>query len=224
MQTYSIKIETPEDIARYFVFLERNFRADCGTITYPNTFYPGRSLYKKHREKFDKLFELKDKLHLDLIKYIKFFVTHLKKTTVCIDSELVNINIIRIYADYLAINEKYKKIYEWFNKSVKNIVSDCIKLDFLTVNDYFKYLITEDKLAQKYITGEISEYFLAGINNIDKLIKRTSYQSQDEMFRLIERKNELNSSLQDAFMFMKSQKVNPISYANEFLYKCRGIC
>lgn len=212
-----IEITSPELLARYFIFIERNFRSESETLTFPNTLAPGRTLYRKYRVQFDLLYSFRDKYNLNLIKYIKFFICHLKKSRNCIEDDLINLNIIKLYADYLKINEHHKTVFKWFMKSVNNIIEECISLDLPSVTEYFRYLIINNLLAEKILSGKISYYYLAGINNLEKIVKKVDSINRAELLKICEKRDILNSELQDAFLFIRSQRISPIQYTNKLL-------
>lgn len=51
------------------------------------------------------------------------------------------------FVDYLKTVEKKQQIYEWFEKSVENISSDCVSMEFFSTKDYIRELVSSKKLA-----------------------------------------------------------------------------
>lgn len=210
-----IKITCSRDVARYFLFLKRERNLNFGEIKFKNI--SAKSLYFKNKDIFDRFFEIAVKYKIDIKSYLSFYVLKLNKAESSIPFDFLNVNTLNLYCENKKISEQYEKIYSYFNKSVDNIVNVCKEKNYQNVKEYLKRLILDNKLGELVISGKISIYYLATIPNIRQLIMKMDQINRDELKIILDRKDELNKSVQDAFLHMKSQYVNPISYANERL-------
>lgn len=210
-----IKITCSRDVARYFLFLKRERNLNFGEIKFKNI--SAKSLYFKNKDIFDRFFEIAVKYKIDIKSYLSFYVLKLNKAESSIPFDFLNVNTLNLYCENKKISEQYEKIYGYFNKSVDNIVNVCKEKNYQNVKEYLKRLILDNKLGELVISGKISIYYLATIPNIRQLIMKMDQINRDELKIILDRKDELNKSVQDAFLHMKSQYVNPISYANERL-------
>ena len=213
----NIEIKSGRDVARYFLFLEREKDLNFGNVLFKNI--SAKRLYSDHSKIFEKFFNVSEKYKIDRKKYISFFTLHLHKTEKSIDSEFLNVNTLNQYCDYLKINQQYNKIYKYFNRSIKNIVNECKELGISDVRQYIKLLVVKNKLAEKFISGIISQYFIASIGNIDKLVGKMNEMNQLTLKKVLDRREKLSKDLQDAFFHFKQKQVNVIEYANQQLEK-----
>ena len=114
----------------------------------------------------------------------------------------------------LEIVEQKKKVYKWFLKSAENIAQDCIDSGFTSSKDYLRDLISSKRLANYYLTGKISKYWLSGIPTFKKIITKLDQLSQDEFHEIYERFDLYNTEINEAFLQEKQCKVNPIRYTD----------
>lgn len=209
------EIKTGQDVARYLIYFSKlNSSAIGKEINIVNI--PGTTLYRKHKDVCDKSLLLQTKYNIDLIRYIKFFISKFRLTDANVERLLETQNIVW-YANDIQINAKHERVYSYVLKSVDNIVDDCIKRNYSSTKEYLKYLIENNKLAEKYLSGEISQYYLAGIKNIRKLVRKMDTINQDSLHEVVEQQDKLLSDMQDAFMYLKNTRISIISFTNEKL-------
>ena len=108
------------------------------------------------------------------MKYIKFFVRKYGKSDRDIKDKLLNMQSINMYINYLQEQHKLDKVFSWFVKSAENISDACIENDCMSVTEYLRKMIQQQKLAYSYVSGQISSYWLAGIPTFKKLFKKMS--------------------------------------------------
>jgi len=215
------KIKKGQDIARYLVYFHKS--ADRRrTIEINIANISGALLYRKHKKVLDKLLTIQEKYGLDLVRYSKFFINRFNFTDENIE-KIANPQYIMWYAEMLKTNAKHQKIYGYVMKSVENIVNDCVDLHYSSVKEYFRHLVTENKLAQKYVSGKISGYYLAGIKNLKKIVKKMDSLSQDTLREIVENQESILSEVQDAFLYVRRIRVSIISFTNEKLYNKLGL-
>lgn len=217
----TIEINTAQDIARYFIFLQKEQNLNFGSIKFKNI--SAKAIFNKYKNIFINFFDIAKKYDINIKGYINFYIYKLQKNEYSIGTDFLNINTLNMYCEYLKISEEYKKIYGYFLKSVNNIVDVCIENNYRDAREYLKRLILKNKLAEKVISGEISIYYLATIPNIDSLIKKMNSCNRNELEILLTRKDKLNKDVQDAFMSIRNKQVKPIDFTNNVLFKKLGI-
>lgn len=220
-QKNEFSIKKGQDIAKYLVYFHKS--ADRRrTIEINIANISGALLYRKHKKVLDKLLTIQEKYGLDLVRYSKFFVDRFKFSDENIE-KMSDPKYILWYADLLKTNAKHQKVYGYVMKSVENIVDECIELHYSSVKEYFRHLIIENKLAQKYVSGKISGYYLAGIKNLRKIVKKMDSLSQDTLQELVDNQESILSEVQDAFLYMRRIRISIISFTNEKLYDKLGL-
>lgn len=182
-----------------------------------------KGLYSTYRLQFDRLSKIFNKYGFDVDRYIKTFVIDFNKFERHIETELVSMQTINKYIEYLQIRKQREQIYKNFVKSVKNIVKDCVALNFNNVTDYFRYLIQKRQLSAYYISGKISIYYFAAIPNFRKVIDKLDPISKDEFRMLYDRYEKYNVDINEAFLQMKNIKMNPLSFTNDMILKARNV-
>ena len=182
---------------------------------------PSRALYNKNAKIFDKFAEICIKYKIDPVKYIKFYITVLLKTEKDVPNDFLDMSTINKFIEHLQIRAQYKKIYNYFIKSANNIADDCIKYDYSSVKDYLQYLIKHGQLANQYLCGRISCYYLCALKNFKKIIPKMDKMSQNEFSTILLRYDKYNVDVQDAFKLYKSNYVNPIKFTEDILWDKR---
>ena len=131
------EIKTGQDVARYLIYFSKlNSSAIGKEINIVNI--PGTTLYRKHKDVCDKSLLLQTKYNIDLIRYIKFFISKFRLTDANVERLLETQNIMW-YANDIQINAKHERVYSYVLKSVDNIVDDCIKRNYSSTKEYLKY-------------------------------------------------------------------------------------
>jgi len=182
-----------------------------------------KSIYQKHKQQFDLLAKICNKYQIDAIKYLDFFVNKLNKFEKDIDCSLITVNSINKYVENLQITTLHNNIYKNFLRSVDNIVEDCIHLNFNSVIDYLRHLISNRTLASYYLSGKISTYYFAAIPKFRKVIDKLDNLSKDEFRTLYERYDKYHSDVNEAFLKIKNIKINPIKYTNDAILKAKNV-
>lgn len=200
------------ELAKYFIYCKKiNNKKITEPINIVNI--SGKGEYSKNKKIYDKLVVISDKYKFDPKAYIFNYVInrHTKIT------DILNINVLREYANDILIKKEYEKIYKYFIKSIEFAKDFCLKNNIETSREYIKYLIFNNRLAYEFLAGNLSIYFISSIHNIDKLISKMDNLSQETLQIISERYVKYNSDLQDAFMYLRSQKVNTISFLDKRL-------
>ena len=209
------EIKTGQDVARYLVYFSKLNSASIGKeINIVNI--SGTTMYRKHKVTCDKALVLQSKYGIDLIQYVKFFLSKYRLTDENVEKLLETKNILW-YASDIQIKAKHERVYGYVLKSVDNIVNDCIKNDYVSTKEYLKHLIESNKLAAKYLSGEISQYYIAGIKNIGKLVRKMDCVSRDTLNTIVEQQAQLLSDMRDAFVYLKNMPISIISFTDEKL-------
>lgn len=171
------------------------------------------SYYKENKKYFDKLADVIVKYNINHVKYIKFCIFERKIKN---GKELLEIENFSRYAQFLKLKEQYHKIYTQYVKTANYIAEECMRQN-ISVVQFIKNLIVENRLAYEYITGRISKYYIVSIQNFKKLYYKLDHINQDELRIILNVSDELNHDIQDAFMMFKSQRVKPIRFTEELL-------
>lgn len=181
-----------------------------------------KRIFQLYKDQFIKLTTIFEKYKLNIEKYIKYFVLELNKRECDIKSELINIKTITEYIDWHNLKNKQNKIYKWFIKTINNIANDCLSLGYFSTKDYFRYLISTKKLAQYYVSGKISGYYLAAIPTFKKIIPKLDKLSRADFHKLYNRFELYNEEITTTIMLKTNQKVNPIKITDDLIFKLRN--
>jgi len=182
-----------------------------------------KNIYAKYKAKFDLLATICNKYDIDSTRYLDFFVNKFNKFEKDIDVYLVSLDTINKYVESLQISELHNRIYNNFLRSVDNIVDDCIKLNFNSVVDYLRYLISSRKIASYYAAGRISIYYFAAIPKFKNVIEKLDNISRDEFHMLYERYDKYHYDVNEAFLKLKNIKINPIKYTNDAILNAKNV-
>lgn len=205
------KVEKPIDLAKYYAFTDKsldkslNFQVSLANIS-------GKGIYSKYKDDFDKLFKVYQSHPFDFMSYFKYIVLNGIKVEKIADS-----NIFYSFVLDLKAKEKYKKIYKYFLKSAKNITAACKELNFSRTVDYLKHIIKNNQLAGLYLSGKISEYYLANIALLPKIVSKLDPISKDTLNYLVLQQEKINSDLQDAFLHIKGIQVDAIKFTDKMI-------
>ena len=210
-----------EKAAQYFKYLQQ-FNFDFIEQKLELRRVPWKTTYHKYSKYFDKLVEVFSRYDIDVFKYIEFFVKHQKKTEHNIKDEFLNLKTLDLFEEFLDAEEKRKKAFKWFMKSVENISDECLQLGFLTTKDYIRYIIQTRKIGNYYLTGKISKYWFASIPSFKKIQNKLDSLSRDEMTDIFKMFDIYNTEINEAFLLMKNCKANPIKMTDEAIFKKRN--
>ena len=178
-----------------------------------------RGLYMQHKKAFDDLCSFFVSPGLDPRRYMEFFAKDQKRREDDIDRWLFSKQSISDYMAKLQLFEKKRKIYEWFNKSVANIVDMCIDCDYMSGKDCILDLIRQKRLAQEFMSGRISKYFFAAMPNFKNLIPKLDHFAKLEFAELYDKFDIYNTEINDAFIWYRNRTVNPLDIVDIELAK-----
>ena len=212
-----MELASPQDVARFFVYMEK-LKTSKGrpSVRYKNI--SAKTVYAKNKTVFDKLFDVSGKYRIDMKRYIGFFVFELGKTREDLLQEFLSKETLSKYSMCLKIIANQRKIYGFLMKSAMNIARECEALGLDDCRKYIKRLVEENMLGEKLLSGEISQYYLASIRNIDKLVgKMRGGPERDELDRLVARKDKLALDAKTAFENSTKENFKPLALANKLL-------
>lgn len=182
---------------------------------------PYKMLYRKYADIFCKTASILSKYNIDIEKYAKYFVEVKYVNDKSLKDFLMNATTFKDFIEYEQINTKYKKIYRWYIKSVKNIAVDAYMLGYFTAKDYLNYIISSNQLGNKVLSGKISRYYLAAIPKFQKIIPKLDSLSKDELADLRDRFDIYSTDIIKAYMHFRNIKPNPIKMTNDAISKLR---
>lgn len=107
-------------------------------------------------------------------------------------------------------------------KTVDNIVADCLEHNFNTVADYFIYLVNNKKLAAYYVSGKLSDYYLASIPTFKKIVDKLDAFSKADFKELYSRFELYSTAINEAFLQEKNIKINPIKFTNDKIFDAKN--
>lgn len=207
---------TPQCVAQYFKYcMQFNNPAIIIKQDFHRVF--SKSFYYKYKSQFDVLVKLFSKHKLNAIDYIDFFINEYHKNINDIKTLLVSSQAIHAYMNSIEIKRQKQKIFTWIQKSIDNIVNDCIEQNCHSVKDYVIDLIRTHKIANYYLTGRISKYWFSAIPNFKKIIKRLDSISQDEFRDIYDKCDIYCKDANDAYYMANHHHLNPIKAADECL-------
>ena len=215
-------IQSPFEIAKYFKYMQQ-FKLDYIIDKQPLNRIQCKSFYVKNKKIFEKAYDIFNKYHLDIYNFIDFYINFFDKSNKTIEKDFLSVNAFNGYQSYLCQQDKNKKIYKWFEKSVENISNDCIAYDFFNVKDYIRHLIVTRKLASYYMTGKISKYWFCGIPGFKKIILKLDNISKDEFMEIYDKFDIYNTEINNAFLYFKNMKVNPIYITEQRIFQKRNV-
>ena len=180
------------------------------------------SFYSKHEDMFNKAAELFRKHNVDAQAYAKWLVFKNGINESNIDNFMSKLMLSR-YAEHLEIKQKRAKIYKQFIQTVDNIVEDCLNNGFNTVADYFIWLIDSKKLSAYYVSGKLSDYYLASIPTFKKIINKLDDFQKVDFKELYDRFESYNIAATEAILQEKNIKINPIKFTNDKIFDAKNV-
>ena len=131
--------------------------------------------------------------------------------------QLINIKYIRLYAEYLDMIEKQKKVYNSFIKTANFIADECIRMNYESSTDYIKYLIVNNKLSAYIMAGKISKYWIAAISKLPIIVKKLNVIDRESLNHIVNNQLKLNDDLQESFIRFKSFRVRPFNFTDKLI-------
>ena len=180
-----------------------------------------KSLYNEHKNTFDNAAIVFNKYQIDPMKYSKFFVCEFGKHAKDIDDTYLSPRTFNYFVEDLQAAEQKRKIFKNFIKSANFIAEQCIDLGYPSSKEWIRAMIQQRKLATYYVAGKVSKYFFASIPNFPKILPKLDQLSRDELNVIAERFDLYNSEVNEAFLFVKKCKLNPIDFVDTLIVsKC----
>ena len=210
-QEIKFEIKTPEDLAKFFVYTETKNRTGRN-VALKNV--SGKSLYSANKQAFDAVFKFSTKFSVDMKAYVRHFVLGLGKSKFDVKNFFADPSTMASYAMALDSEKTKLKIFKYIQTTIKKLTETCIERGYKDVRLYFAELVKSGKLAAYYASGEISQYYLALVKNVEKLVEKLDPISRAEFSEFLSMKDKLAGDAQSAWLFVKSSKLSPISAVN----------
>ena len=112
-------------------------------------------LYAHNQVIFDKLAMIFSKYNLDIPRYIQFVINRFNISADTNISKILDPYLVKTFLEYIQIKTHHKKVYQYFVKSVKNIVDECLELNIMSTKDYFRYIIKSNKMLLENLDTNI---------------------------------------------------------------------
>lgn len=180
-----------------------------------------KSLYAKHKAKFDSFAIKVNKNKFDIDSYIQFCVIDNGIKESSIDLCIASTTMIEKYYKHLQSSLRYKKIYNWVMKSIKNIAMSCIEYDYFSAKDFLRFLIDNKKIGEYIASGKISVYYFAALPKFKNAINKLDYFSRQELFCLEKYFDIYHSDVNSAFLYVKNTMINAIDLTDKAIFKLR---
>ena len=202
----------PETMVRVIKYYSQEFVK--GKKNTPFKLIRCKGEYVKNKKKYDQLFNLCEKYKIKTLDYIKFSI--LMNGTKTVDT-MLSVQSFLQYANYKKRKSRYAKIYKYYMKSANNVVDMCIKNGYTDTIDCLRHLIQENRLGYEYLSGRLSKYYLASIQNFKKIYEKLDRQSKEELCIIHDVADELNKYVQDTFKEFRNMHVHTISFTDKLL-------
>lgn len=180
-----------------------------------------RGIYKEHGRIFDRLVEFFRSHGIDAGKYLRFMVVEVALRESDIDSRLMSRWGLNKFVEKLSLDEKRRKIYGWYSRSVRTIAEECLDSECSSTAEFLRKLIKEHKLAPWMVGGKISAYYLAAIPGFPKIVAKLDGISRDELSELSSRYDMYNTAVNDAVRTFERRRANPVRATDEMIEKIR---
>jgi len=204
-------ISSPEQLAKYFVYYETKTRTGK-EIALKNV--SGKSLYEANKKVFDVVFRFSEKFSVDMKAYVRYFIEELGKTKFDIQIFFADPSMMASYARSMDSDKSKFKIFKYIQRTIETLAAACREHGYDDVRLYFVDLIKAKKFAAYYVGGKISQYYLALVKNVEKLIEKLDPISRAEFSEFLEMKDKLAGDAQEAWTYVKSSKLSPIARVN----------
>ena len=168
-----------------------------------------RSFYSAHKADFDKLHFILSKYGVDRDEFLRFA---LGRTNVYTPRLVLNANLFREFANYRAGEARYADIYRNYMKSVNNVAEMCIEGD-TTPRNLLSSVFHENRMAYEYVSGRISKYYIASIQNFRKIYPELDSLNRDELRIIYDAADELRTMADEAMVKMAGRHAKPVSDA-----------
>lgn len=202
------------ELARYFRFFWQ-FRCHTpSACRHSLDKVPFLTFYRENAKKLDKLDEVLTKYNVNKQKYIKWFVLRSGKSTV---AELIDGYTFVLFGEYLKKREQYFQIYTDFIKSANTVAEDCILNHQTSCFEYLKHLIVSNQLAAEYISGRISGYYIASIQNFKKIYFKLDTMNRDTLSTIYQVCDKMSEDVQEAFLMFKSMRIKLMSFTDNII-------
>lgn len=165
-----------------------------------------KKYYADHHKAIDKLHFLLVKYNINTSDFLKYT---LNATKIYSPELILNAELFRRYANHLERNKKYNEIHEKYMKTVNFIANLCVEKN-ITPKEYIRQLVLENRLAYEYISGRISKYFIASIQNFKDLYSFLDSLNKDELRIIYNAADELRVMVNEAFLFTEGKTITPL--------------
>lgn len=208
------------DIAQLFIYYRRKQNPYIKKHL-PLKLVSAKSFYNKHKNKFDIFAEKVNKNHFNVDSYIKFCVIDNGIKEEYIDLCIASTTMIEKFHQHLQSVIKYKKIYSWISKSIKNIAIYCVENDYFSTKDFLRFLIESKQIGAYVASGKISIYYFAALPKFKNAISKLDYFSKNELHCLEKYFDIYHSDVNNAFLYVKNTMINAIDLTDKAIFKLR---
>lgn len=188
------------------------------TVT-PFKLVSGKKIYKQHKDAFDAFAAKAKACKFDVDSYLKYCVINRGINESCVLSCLTSTLMLNEYYNHKKREIYLNNVYNWFMKSVKNIVAECIESETYTTKDFLRHLIKNNLISIYVASGKLSIYYLAAIPSFNKVIDHLDHFSRLELQQLKDHFEIYHSDVNEAFLLKKHKMVNPIELTDLAILK-----
>lgn len=174
-----------------------------------------KKYFSDHSETFKKLHFIFRKYGIDIEDFLNYT---LRKMKVYTPELILKTEVFKDYSLFKERNRQYEMVYKQYISSVNYIANMCIK-ESTTPKQYISYLFKSGRIASDYLTGNISKYFLASIQNFKLIFEKLDSISKSELRIIYDASDELNVVANEASIKMSDKYAKPIFDTNEAFNK-----
>lgn len=166
-----------------------------------------KSYYRTHKDAIDRLYSVLAKYRIDAPTFLRFA---LKQTTIYTPELVLRPGLFLEYARRKEERNRFEKIYSYFRKSVDNVAKTCLERD-MTAKEFVRELIVKNRLAYEFVSGRVSKYFIASMQNFKQIYRLLDEMNKSELRIIYNAADELNAMLQDACLMKTGSTVKPMA-------------
>lgn len=217
-----LELKCEEDLARVHKYLLQAFDKnieDGIKRNLPFSMIRAKEMYKIDKDSYDKVYRFCKKFNVNVVNYMKWclFVNCTRDINVIVQS-VTFIN----YANFLKRKKQYKNIFDYYNRSARNVAELCIKNNWSSSLQYLRNSIVNNTIGSDYISGFVSKYFLVTIPGFRKIFTKIDRQTRDELSIIINVCDELNKDVQDVFLEFTGKPVQAMEFTDNLINKLKN--
>jgi hypothetical protein len=198
-----------EALARVFKYYLQFQKQGVVTRPIPAEKIRARGLYEKGKPHWDKVAAVFSKHGLDPAKYVKFLVEQLRFTDRTDPASVSDPASLRKFQAYVQYEKKRDGAYEQYNKTVRWLAAKCLE-NRKRGSECLSGVLKSGNLAQLYVCGIMSKYFLAAIPGFGQAVDKLDHFARNELWDFKGKYDIYRAIVCDAFIKKEGRKPDPV--------------